>query len=184
MTEVKGKFYKYTGAAPGSGEAITSDIEFPASDGGALNSYPKKRGVATVYSYIVALAYYFDVDPGLISSIYFWPSIVGGSLDDDVVIKIATTLQSTYKQATGTPGSTGTPISTLYTGVTTEDIFNYSSGSPRYVAPADQLLTTGIGRYTKHILLQMEIAPGADLGAVPASSVTLRLNHGVVESPV
>lgn len=183
MVDVLGKFYKYTGAIPGTGAALTSDIEFPSSDGGALNSYPMKRGTGTVYSYIVALAYYFEADPGLISSICFWPSIVGGSLDSDVTIKIATTLQTTYKQATGTSGSTGTPIATLYTGVTTEDIFNYNSGSPRVVAAADQILTTGIGRYTNFILLQMEAAAAADLGAVPVSDVTIRLNHAVVESP-
>jgi hypothetical protein len=183
MTTTKGKFYRYTGAPTGTGAAV-SNINFTAWDSNAsLSSYPIRRGAAKAYSYIVALAYYFEADPGTISSIYFWPSLVGGTLDDDVSIKIATTLQTTYKQATGTPGTTGTTIASLYTGVTTEDIFNYSSTSPRYVAAADQILSTGIGRYTKYILLQMEVDTDADLGAVPASTVTLRLNHGVVEVP-
>ena len=182
MTDVKGKFYRYTGVAPGSGAAV-SQINFGAWDSNAsLSSYPVQKGSSTAYSYIVALAYYFEADPGLISLVYFWPSIVG-TLDDDVKIKIATTLEGTYKQATGVPGSSGTSINSLY-GLATEDIFNYSSGSPRYVAPADMLLSTGIGRYTKYILLQMEIGASADLGAIPAAGVTLHLNHGVVESPV
>ena len=134
--------------------------------------------VAAPYNVLVD----FEADPGLISSIKFWPTLVGGSLDADVTIKIATTLATTYIQATGTSGSTGTSINSLY-GLSTEDIFTYSSGSPRVVAPADMVLTTGIGRYTKFILLQLEASASADLGRVPATGITLRLNHSVVESP-
>lgn len=182
MTEVKGKFYRYTGAVPGTGVAV-SNINFTAWDSNlTLESYPQLRGSSTTYSYIVALAYYFEADPGLISSVKFWPTLVGGSLDADVTIKIATTLATTYIQATGTSGSTGTSINSLY-GLSTEDIFTYSSGSPRVVAPADMVLTTGIGRYTKFILLQLEASASADLGRVPATGITLRLNHSVVESP-
>lgn len=173
--------YRYTGAAPGT-PAVISNLALGSWDSNAsLSLYPVKRLSATAYSYVAAIALGFESDPGTCLSFDFWAALVGGSLDSNVVIKIATTLAAAYIQATGTPGTGGNSINSIYS-LATEDLTVYTSGSPKSISGTDMVKTTGTGAFTKLILIQAEIGASANVGAVPASPVTLDLHCAGWES--
>lgn len=180
---VQAEVYRYTGAAPGSGAKITN-LSLGAWDSNAtLQLYPIKRGSSTAYSYVAALALYMPTDPGNVASFRIWPVLSGGSLDANIDIKIATQLVTTYIRATGVEGDSGTPITTLYAGSAVESLMNYSSGSPKIISGSDLIITSGVGRYTKYILIQAEFGASAPLGAAPATGIELKLHVSALESP-
>ena len=183
---VKPKIYRITGAAPGTPAVITS-LSLGAVDSNAsLVLHPVKRG-ATGGSYIATIAIGFDSDPGTATAFYLWATLIDSetglpaSLDENVVVKIATSLATTYVRATGTEDDHGDSISTVYS-LSSEDLLTYTSGSPKIISGTDVVKTTGTGLFTKYIPLQIEIAEAAALGAHPADPVELKLYCSALES--
>lgn len=179
MTQ-KPVIYRVTGAAPGSA-AVISNLYLGAWDSNASLALHPVRVGDPGRSYVATLALGFEVDPTVATSFRIWPTLVGGSLDADVDIKIATTLATTYIQATGTQDDHGDSISTVYS-LTAEDFFNYTAGSPKVISGTDMVKTTGTGVYTKYIPLQIEIGDDAALGAHPQDPVELKINVSALES--
>jgi hypothetical protein len=77
----------------------------------------------------------------------------------------------TYKQATGTAGTTGTAMLTLYSGTITSqtDIFTYNSTAQKTV---DATVLGSGTQYSKHFMCQMVVANTATAGTLSPETWT------------
>ena len=171
--------YRITGAAPGSAAVVTS-LSFGAWDSNAsLESHAVKRS-ASGRSYVVTLA--IGSAAGMNATRFkLWGVLSGGSLDANVTVDIATTLKTTYAQATGTEGSQGDSIVTVYDGAV-EDFLQYTALAPKIIEGTDVLKTSGTGLFTKYIPIQINVGASAALGEHPADPAKLYLYAAAAET--
>lgn len=171
--------YRITGAAPGSAAVVTS-LSFGAWDSNAsLESHAVKRG-ASGRSYVATLA--IGSAAGMNATRFkLWGVLSGGSLDANVTVDIATTLKTTYAQATGTEDSQGDSIVTVYDGAV-EDFLQYTALAPKIIEGTDVLKTSGTGLFTKYIPIQINVGASAALGEHPADPAKLYLYAAAAET--
>lgn len=176
---VKPDIYRITGAPAGTAAVVTS-LSFGAWDSNAsLESHAVLRG-ATGRSYVVTLAIGSDTSMAA-SRFKIWGVLGGGSLDTNVTVDIATTLKTTYAQATGTEDNQGDTIVTVYGGAV-ENFLSYTALSPKYISGTDVIKTSGTGLFTKYIPLQINVGASAALGEHPADPVKLYIYAAAAET--
>lgn len=175
----KPSIYRITGAAPGT-PAIVTAINFGAWDSNAsLESHAVLRS-ASGRSYVVTLAIGSDTAMNA-SRFKLWGVLSGGSLDANVTVDIATTLKTTYAQATGTEDSQGDSIVTVYGGAV-ENFLSYTALSPKYISGTDVIKTSGTGLFTKYIPIQINVGASAALGEHPADPAKLYIYVAAAET--
>lgn len=175
----KPSIYRITGAAPGTPAVVTS-LSFGAWDSNAsLESHAVLRS-ATGRSYVVTLAIGSDT-PMNASRFKLWGVLSGGPLDANVTVDIATTLKTTYAQATGTEDSQGDSIVTVYGGAV-EDFLTYTALAPKIISGTDVIKTSGTGLFTKYIPLQINVGASAALGEHPADPAKLYIYAAAAET--
>ena len=176
---VKPDVYRITGAPTGT-PAIVTALSFGARDSNAsLESHAVLRSAAGK-SYVVTLA--IGSAGGMNASRFkLWGVLSGGSLDANVTVDIATTLKTTYAQATGTQDSQGDSIVTVYGGAV-EDFMQYTALAPKIIEGTDVLKTSGTGLFTKYIPLQINVGASAALGEHPADPKKLYIYAAAAET--
>lgn len=175
----KPSIYRITGAAPGTPAVVTS-LSFGAWDSNAsLESHAVLRS-ATGRSYVVTLAIGSATSMEA-SRFKLWGVLSGGALDANVTVDIATTLKTTYAQATGTEDSQGDSIVTVYGGAV-EDFLTYTALAPKIISGTDVIKTSGTGLFTKYIPLQINVGASAALGEHPADPAKLYIYAAAAET--
>lgn len=175
----KPSIYRITGAPTGTPAVVTS-LSFGAVDSNAsLESHAVLRSAAGK-SYVVTLA--IGSAAGMNATRFkLWGVLSGGSLDANVTVDIATTLKTSYVQATGTEDSQGDSIVTVYGGAV-ENFMAYTALAPKIISGADMLKTTGTGLFTKYIPLQINVGASAALGEHPADPAKLYIYAAAAET--
>jgi len=175
----KPSIYRITGAAPGSAAVVTS-LSFGAWDSNAsLESHAVLRS-ASGRSYVVTLAIGSATSMDALR-FKMWGVLSGGSLDANVTVDIATTLKTSYVQATGTLDSYGDTIVSLYGGAV-EDFMTYTALSPKLISGTDVIKTSGTGLFTKYIPIQINVGASAALGEHPADPAKLYIYAAAAET--
>jgi hypothetical protein len=168
----------YTGAGPTESDLPSGNLRFCTSDDvNPGNNYPIPIPSASYnYSYCRSIAFYVSVAPDTsITGIYLYTD---GTLGwgADIITYIGNQTPATYIQATGTPGTTGTEMTAFYTGISSKsDFFGYNSGSP--YGPITQIATSGTGRYTNYVVLQVRVGTTATSGAKTPETGTWKYNE-------
>jgi len=164
----------YTGAPTGSA-ATQTGIRLKSADDDDTSTilYPVRiPDAGTNYSYVVSSKVNVSVAPDTsITNMQLYTD--GTGFGTGITVNIGDQYPSTYVQATGTSGSTGTIVTTVYTGVVTSvtDLFSYTSGSPLTLT---MLANSGTGDYTNFICIQAYVGTTATKGAKPAENITLQ----------
>jgi len=168
------KFYELNG---GAGSEVTSEISelvFCTIDAFAPGSeHPMvKPGAGTNYSYIKNLKFGFSTGPAVsCSDIQIYSDGTIGWTG--CTWQIGDQQPTTYVQATGTVGQTGTIMTTVYTGVITSktSFGTYTSGAPKTL---EITKTSGTGVYTKLFVMQVDISTGASVGALGSEALSAK----------
>lgn len=167
------KFYETNGAVGAPVVTPISTLVFCTSDDTAPgNEHPMVKPTASVNrSYCKILACGFSTGPATSCS------DVKISSDGTIGWTGATwyvgdQFPTTYVQATGTVGGTGTEMTALYTGVVTSktNFQNYTSAAPLALSMAK---TTGTGVYTDYFIMQVDLSTSAVVGALSAEGLTM-----------
>lgn len=90
--------------------------------------------------------------------------------------KASTGTNSGYRQATGTPGSTGTELTTgNHSGLdaTPASVFTYTSGSPLSLTGS----TTSTGRFGDHFVFQVAVTSAAAAQTAPSETFNWRYDE-------
>lgn len=167
----------YTGVAPGSA-ATKTGIRLKSADDDDTSTilYPVRiPDVGTNYSYVVSSKINVSVAPDTsITNMQLYGD--GAGFGTGITVNIGDQYPATYVQATGTPGVTGTIMTTVYTGVITSvtDLFSYTSGSPLTLP---MLKNSGTGDYTNFICIQAYVGTTATKGAKSAENITLQYDE-------
>jgi len=168
----------YTGASPDENDLPAGNLRFCTSDDyNPGTNYPVPiPGAGTYYSYCKSVAFYVSVAPDTsITGLYIYSD---GTLGwgTGCTVYIGDQYPSAYVQSTGTPGTTGTEMTAFYTGITGKsDLFGYTSGSPK--GTIDQTATTGTGRYSEYVVLQLAVGTTGTSGAKSAETITWKYNE-------
>ena len=83
---------------------------------------------------------------------------------------------SSYIQATGTPGETGTQLTTgNHSGLTSapQDVFSYTSGSPKSLTGS----TTSTGDFGEYFVYQIAVSTAAGPGATSSETFSFRYDE-------
>ena len=167
----------YTGVAPGSA-ATKTGIRLKSADNDDTSTilYPVRiPDVGTNYSYVVSSKINVSVAPDTsITNMQLYGD--GAGFGTGITVNIGDQYPVTYVQATGTPGVTGTIMTTVYTGVITSvtNLFSYTSGSPLTLT---MLKNSGTGDYTNFICIQAYVGTTATKGAKSAENITLQYDE-------
>jgi hypothetical protein len=172
-----------TGAAPGSATDITSintraNAEDAHSVAGTTN--PVRIPTAgTKYSYWVTTRLNVTVAPaGTIDNLRWFTDGANGFGTGVTGVGQAANVgaDAGYRIATGTPGDTGTELTTgNHTGLTGApvDLFTLTSGSPKSLVGS----TSGTGEFGDHWVYQIQVATTAAPGATPQETFTWRYDE-------
>jgi len=170
-------FVVYTGVAPGSGSTQTG-IRLKSADDDDTSTilYPVRiPDAGTNYSYVVSSKINVSVAPDTsITNMQLYTD--GTGFGTGITLNIGDQYPVTYVQATGTPGVTGTKMTTVYNGVITSvtDLFSYTSGSPLTLT---MIKNSGTGDYTNFICIQAYIGTTATKGAKSSKNITLQYDE-------
>ena len=123
----------------------------------------------TNYSYVKTFRLKFTGTYTQITNVNIYTD--GGGFGTGITTYAGNETGQTYAQATGTQGTTGTAMLTLYSGVITgkTDIFTYTSGSQKAI---DATTITGNPAYSKVFMCQMEVGTTASAGTLSAETFT------------
>ena len=164
------KFYEHNGAGPVVTE-LSALVFCSADEYAPVNEHPMvKPSGADNRSYVKTLGFGFSTGPSVSCSDFRLYS--DGTISwTGCTWYIGDQLPTSYIQATGTEGLTGTDILTLYTGViTSKTAFStYTSAAPKTI---DSIKTTGTGVFTKFFCFQVYISSSAVVGALGAEALT------------
>ena len=170
-------FVVYTGVAPGSA-ATQTGIRLKSADDDDTSTilYPVRiPDTGTNYSYVVSSKINVSVAPDTsITNMQLYTD--GTGFGTGITLNIGDQYPVTYVQATGTPGVTGTNMTTVYNGVITSvtDLFSYTSGSPLTLP---MIANSGTGDYTNFICIQAYIGTTATKGAKSSKNITLQYDE-------
>lgn len=168
----------YTEASPVSSDLPGGNLRFSTSDEvDPGNNFPIPiPNSGSYYSYWRTIVFYVTQAPDTsITSIYLYTD---GNLGwgTGVDVYIGGQYPDTYVQATGTQGVTGLNMVGNYSGISGRtNLFTYNSGN--LCGPIPQIATSGTGRYTKFVVLQLETVSGATSGAKTPETVTWKFNE-------
>jgi hypothetical protein len=100
----------------------------------------------------------------------------GTGFGTGITLNIGDQYPVTYVQATGTPGVTGTKMTTVYNGVITSvtNLFSYTSRSPLTLT---MIKNSGTGGYTNFICIQAYVGTTATKGAKSSKNITLQYDE-------
>ena len=130
----------------------------------------------TNYSYWVSTRLSADTSPtGTINNIRWYTDGANG-FGTGVTCKVSAGA-SAYTQATGTPGTTGTQLTSgAYTGVgTPSDAFSYTSGSPLSVTGS--ISNPSTGDFGNFVVYQTEVGTTAGPGATATETFTWKYDE-------
>ena len=173
----KVNFQVYTGVAPGSGSTQTG-IRLKSADDNDTSTilYPVRiPDAGTNYSYVVSSKINVSVAPNTsITNMQLYTD--GTGFGTGITVNIGNQYPVTYVQATGTPGVTGTKMTTVYNGVITSvtDLFSYTIGSPLTLT---MIKNSGTGDYTNFICIQAYIGTTATKGAKSSKNITFQYDE-------
>lgn len=131
----------------------------------------------TNYSFTKSSYLYCDTAPSLqINNIQFYTdgtNSLGTGIGMNVGNEMPTRNSGStagYIKATGTVGTTGTLITSFYTGITaTTDVFTYNSGATKSISISESgSIINAIGETTNYVVFQMTVASTAS----PTSATT------------
>lgn len=173
---------RWTGSGAGSGTNITSATTrastSDAASPGDTNPIPIKLS-GTNYSFWVSTRLYASTAPdGTIDTLQ-WFSDGANGWGTGYTAKVAdasTGVNSGYRQATGTVGTTGNILnSTNHTGLdsTPADFFSKTAASPLSLGGS----TTGTGDFGDYVVFQIEVADTAASGTLTAEIFTFRYDE-------
>lgn len=168
---------RLTGAGPTATDITSINTRANAEDAHttAGTSNPiQVPASGTNYSYWVSTRLNVTVAPsGSISNLR-WYSDGSNNLGTGVTMKVNTA--SSYVQATGTPGETGTQLTTgnhASLAGAPSDAFGYTSGSPLSVTGS----TSTTGQFGDYVVYQIEVADTASPGATSQETVTWKYDE-------
>jgi hypothetical protein len=123
----------------------------------------------TNYSYVKTFRLKFTGTYTQITNVNIYTD--GAGFGTGLTVNIGDQVGQAYATATGTQGTTGTAMLTLYSGVITSktDIFTYTSASQKVV---DTTTITGNPAYGKVFMCQMEVGTTASAGTLSAETWT------------
>lgn len=172
-----------------SGSIVVSDItgintranaEDAHSTGGTSNPI-RIPAAGTNYSYWVSTRLKATVTPaGTIDNIR-WFTDGSNSFGTGVTCKCAkasTGADAGYRQATGTPGTSGTQLTQgNHAGLdeAPADAFGFTSGSPK--ALAGSIVNPSVGEFGDHLVYQVEVGSTAAPGATGSEQFTYRYDE-------
>lgn len=174
-----------TGASPGSPTDITSintraNAEDTHTTAGTSNPI-RVPAAGTNYSYWVTTRLNVTVTPaGTIDNLR-WYTDGSNNFGTGVTCKgegASTGADAGYRIATGTPGETGTQLTTgNHTGLDGApiDVFGHTSGSPKSLTGTISNPTTG--QFGDHFVYQIEVGTSAGAGATSAETWTWRFDE-------
>lgn len=176
------QIHRKTGASPGSGTNITgintrANAEDAHSVSGTSNPI-RVPASGSNYSYWVTTRLNVTVSPsGTINNVR-WFTDGANNFGTGVTCNVAKAnvgADAGYRQATGTPGTTGTQLTTgNHSGLTGSpvDAFTYTSGSPLSLTGTISNPTTG--EFGDHIVYQLAVASTASPGVTGSETLTWR----------
>ncbi len=180
------KVYRYTGASAATGTDITSiNTRANSYDGHSTadTTYPIQIPAAgSNYSYWVSTRLNCTSLPsGTINNLR-WYTDGSNGLGTGVTMKAAkasTGADSGYRQATGTPGTTGTELSTgNHSGLdaTPADAFTFTSASPLSLTGS---VSSGgaTGAFGDYVVYQIIVASTASPGATSTETLTYKFDE-------
>jgi hypothetical protein len=167
------QIHRKTGVAPGSGADITSiNTRAATIDAHSADNTAQPIQIPTVgsnYSYWVTTRLNVVVGPaGTINNLRWFADGANNFGTGVTVIgaKASTGANAGYRQATGTPGTTGVELNqTNHTGLdaAAANVFTHTSGSPLSLAGS----TSGTGEFGDHFVYQIVVGSTAAPGELP-----------------
>lgn len=167
------KFYETNGSAGSPVVTPISTLVFCSDDANAPgNEHPMVKPTASVNrSFCKVLACGFSTGPATSCSdikIYS-DGAIGWT---GATWYVGDQFPTTYVQATGTVGGSGTEMTALFTGVITSktNFQNFTSSAPLALSMAK---TTGTGVYTDYFVMQVDLSTSCNVGALAAEGLTM-----------
>lgn len=140
----------------------------------------------TNYSYVKSCYLYCDAAPSVqIDNVQIYTD-GSSSLGTGVGVVIGNELPtrnsgstSGYIEAVGTAGTTGSEMTTFYTGITgTTNFFSYTSGSTKALSISESgSVINAIGETTNYFVLQMTVASTASPGSTSNETATIQYDE-------
>ena len=174
-----------TGASPGSPTDITSintraNAEDTHTVAGTSNPI-RVPAAGTNYSYWATTRLNVTVTPAGVIDNLRWFTDGSNNFGTGVTAKGAkasTGADAGYRQATGTPGTTGTQLTTgNHTGLDAApvDLFTFTSGSPKSLTGS--ISNPNTGEFGDHWVYQIEVGATAGAGATNQETFTWRFDE-------
>ncbi len=180
-----------SGTSRDTSELTPSNVRFKTADDILIDSNNPvpipSAGSAANNSYVNSLLIKCSTAPAtMVDNFRFYTT--GNNFGEGITLNIgnqypphteSTEDASGYRVATGTVGSTGNPITTVYstiTGVT--DLFTYTVNNQLNPGNASFISETGneinaVGETTNYFVLQASVASNATSGSKPAETITI-----------
>jgi len=164
------------GVAPGTPITITM-LYFQTSDQSAQDATNilMKPLAGSYYSFWKTIFLNCESSPvTAINNVKFYSP---GSISwTDIILYVGNETPSTYEQALGTIGLTGTEMVAGHSGITAKTaITTYTSGSPKSVSGS--IVNPNTGRISGNVILQATIGTAAVAGALSSVTLTWRYDE-------
>jgi hypothetical protein len=164
------------GAGPTSTDITSANTRLNAEDAASTGTTNPVQIPAsgTKYSYWAVTQLNCTVAPSVSISNLKWYTDSSNGLGTGVGLNVNTA--TGYVQATGTPGDTGTELTTgnyATLAGAPADAFTYTSGSPLSVTGS----TSGTGAFGDRVVMQLTVTTTASPGVTPTETITWRYDE-------